>query len=105
MIVPEAGSDEKVIVDPTQVQISRARSVHVLAFTHEGDLLLVESEGQFSLAEWDEVVGAARRVSFRSEDEMAVDSDEKARPADMKQFIRTVMASKVAADLHWRIPS
>lgn len=105
MIVPETPSDDKVIVDPTPVQISRARSVHVLAFTPKGDLLLVESEGQFSLADWDEVVGAARQVCFRSEDEMAVDSDDKVRPADMKQFIRTVMASKVGADLHWRIPS
>lgn len=105
MIVPEAPSDEKIIVDPTLVQISRARSVHALAFTSEGDLLLVESEGQFSLAEWDEVAGAARKVCFHSEDDMAVDTDGKPRPADMKQFIRTVMASKVAADLHWRIPS
>ncbi|SPN97174.1 related to RRP46 protein, involved in rRNA processing [Cephalotrichum gorgonifer] len=106
VIVPEATSDEKTIVDPTPVQISRARSVHVLAFTSEGDLLLSESEGQFSLADWDEVVGAARQVCFRSQDDM--DTDEKAgvaRPADMKQFIRTAMASKVAADLHWRIPS
>ena len=105
MIVPEAPSDEKIVVDPTQVQISRARSVHALAFTSQGDLLLLESEGQFSLTEWDDVVGAARQVCFHSEDEMAVDTDEKARPADMKQFIRTVLAAKVAADLHWRIPS
>lgn len=105
MIVAETRSDEKIIVDPTQVQISRARSVHVLAFTSSGDLLLAESEGQFSLAEWDEVADAARKVCFHSEDEMAVDTGGTSRPADMKQFIRTVMASKVAADLHWRIPS
>lgn len=109
VIVPEASSDEKVIVDPTPAQISRARSVHVLAFTSDGDLLMTESEGQFSLAEWNGVLDTARQVCFQSEDEMALDTDDKvgglARHADMKQFIRTAMASKVAADLHWRIPS
>jgi exosome complex component RRP46 len=81
--------------------------VHVLGFTSEDDLLLAESEGQFSLDEWDEVVKAAQEVCLQSPDEMSVDEGESAvdyaKSVDMKQFIRTVMASKVAADLHWKI--
>ncbi|KEZ44174.1 hypothetical protein SAPIO_CDS3099 [Scedosporium apiospermum] len=107
LIVPGDSNDGKVIVDPTAVQIAHARSVHVLGFTSEGDLLLAESEGQFSLDEWDEVVRAAQKVCLQSPDEMSVDEGESTlayvKSVDMKQFIRTVMASKVAADLHWKI--
>ena len=78
-----------------------------MGFTSEDDLLLAESEGQFSLGEWEDVVTAARKVCLQSPDEMSIDDTEAAsddaRSADMKHFIRTVMASKVAADLHWKI--
>ena len=78
-----------------------------MGFTSEEDLLLVESEGQFSLGEWEEVVSAARKVCLLSPEEMSVDGAETTingpRSADMKQFIRSVIASKVAADLHWKI--
>jgi exosome complex component RRP46 len=104
-IVLQDGTRKKV-VDPSPREIEAAKSVHVLAFTSRDELLLAESEGDFTVREWDEVCEIAERVCCRSTVtkegiEMMLD-DEVADGPDMRHFLRSAVEDKVAADLHWK---
>jgi exosome complex component RRP46 len=105
-IVHQDGA-KKTIVDPSPREIEKARSVHVLAFTSQDDLLLAESEGDFTVKEWDDVYETAKGICCRpapqAKEGMAmVLDDETTGGPDMRQFLRSTMGSKVAADLHWK---
>lgn len=96
----------RTVVDPSPRDIETAQSVHVLAFTSQDELLLAESEGDFTVEEWDGVYETAKKLCCRSGPagegiEMALD-DEDADGPDLRHFVRSVMESKVAADLHWK---
>ncbi|GAB1310095.1 exosome non-catalytic core subunit rrp46 [Madurella fahalii] len=96
----------KTVVDPSPREIETAQSVHVLAFTSQDELLLAESEGDFTVKEWDNVYETAKRICcgsapIREGDEMTLE-DEDADGRDMRHFVRSTVESKVAADLHWK---
>ncbi|KAL2144771.1 hypothetical protein VTI28DRAFT_8533 [Corynascus sepedonium] len=97
---------QRTIVDPSPREIETARSVHVLAFTSHDGLLLAESEGDFTVREWDEVYETARAICCRSapaKDGMAMLLDDEATGGpDMRHLLRSTMESKVVADLHWK---
>ena len=86
------------------VQVDNAKSVHVLGFTSDDELLLAESSGSFSTEEWDKVLETGQRVCCQGRNAgldtaMADDSTES---ASIRRFIRSVMETKTAADLHWK---
>lgn len=94
----------KTVVDPSPRQVELSRSVHVLAFTSHDELLLAESEGDFSMDEWDEVHTTARSICCKppqNEIDMVLDDDQQPGP-DMRRFVRSTAEAKVAADLHWK---
>ncbi|EAQ93616.1 hypothetical protein CHGG_01851 [Chaetomium globosum CBS 148.51] len=97
---------KKTVVDPSQREVETASSVHVLAFTSHNGLLLAESEGDFTVGEWDDVYETAKGICCRStsvkEGTAMVLDDEEPSATDMRQFLRSTMESKVAADLHWK---
>lgn len=87
--------------------------MHVLAFTSDGSLLLAESQGDFTIGEWDDVYAAAQRICCESGRKAGLDmvmgdddddEDERDGP-DMRQFLRSTMEAKVEADLHWKASS
>ncbi|KAL7945866.1 ribosomal protein S5 domain 2-type protein [Trichoderma barbatum] len=98
-------ADESTVkVDPTPAEIDQARSVHVLGFTANRDLLLVESEGSFSADEWDMVLQRAEKVCCRNQE---TESDAEmggygAESENVQQFMRSVLEAKAAEGLHWR---
>ncbi|KAK0618475.1 hypothetical protein B0T17DRAFT_592246 [Bombardia bombarda] len=98
--------EKKLIVDPSAREIEAAQSVHVLAFTSHDELLLAESEGDFSVKEWDDVYETAKKICCQPESQKAgiemVPDDDNARGPDMRQFLRSTLEEKVAADLHWK---
>ena len=47
---------------PIPRDLAQAASFHVFAFAPRGDLLVSESEGSFSLDQWNEVYAVAERV-------------------------------------------
>ncbi len=77
-----------------------------MAFTSHDELLLAESEGDFTVQEWDDIYETAKGICCHSapakEGMAMVLDDEDAGGPDMRQFLRSAMASKVAADLHWK---
>lgn len=97
--------DSQIIMDPSPRQADKSRSVHVLSFTSHDELLLSESEGDFTMDEWDQVYNSARKIccgSAKGNDiDMITDEDPQAGP-DLRHFIRSAAEAKVTADLHWK---
>lgn len=93
------------ITDPSPRQVEQARSVHVLAFTSLEELLLAESEGDFTMDEWDHVYSTARSICCKAAPQQEVDmilgEDQQPGP-DLRRFIRAATETKITADLHWK---
>lgn len=79
--------------------------MHVFAFTSHEELLLAESEGDFTMNEWDDVYATVRSICCKpapdQEIDMILDEDRQHGP-DLRRFIRTAAEAKVKADLYWK---
>ena len=94
------------VVDPTPSQLADAQSLHVFAFSSHGDVILAESEGDFSLEDWERVYGLAETACSTpgsahigdAEDEQMQTSDESTPAACLRQVIQT----KIERDQLWK---
>ncbi|KAI1756499.1 hypothetical protein F4782DRAFT_268309 [Xylaria castorea] len=103
-IVSEDGR-RQIVTNPTARQIEQSQSFHVLAFTSQNDLILAESEGTFTMKEWDDVYSAAHGqcCTLTTIDDTDTFMDEGLPTgADMKHFIRSTVEQKAASDLYWK---
>lgn len=95
----------KLVQDPSAKQIHSASSVHVLAFSSHGDLLLVESEGSFGIDAWEEVVEKASYICHGTE---AADSDSHHASVDptgrlsLESVMKNTMQERTAKEQRWR---
>jgi len=97
--------DGKIIQHPTTREIQQATSVHVLAFTSHGELLVDESEGDFNIDDWDLIFEKARHICCGSGEAGDVDAmlDEgEEGNGGLTGFLRSTLEEKVASDLKWR---
>ena len=97
--------NNEVKVGWSAAELKAARSMHVLAFSSAGELLLVESEGKFSFEEWEEVEGLGRRACVGNKPgkegdgvDMEVEGDTKAT----QDVLRAAVEMRVMADERWR---
>lgn len=98
-------SVKKIIRNPTLQQFQAADSVHVLAFTSSGQLLVGESEGSFTLKEWDEVYDMAQGIccaDVETTDDDNMQGTGLEEKGGMMDFVQSTMKEKVSADLHWK---
>ena len=98
------GKSRTVVKNPTPAQFQAADSVHVLAFTSQEELLVAESEGAFTLEDWDEVYETAKALCC-DETTTAGDDimhDEEENKGSLMRFVKSTLEEKVAKDLHWR---
>lgn len=104
-------NDYKLVSSFSPRDAAVARSTHVLAFAaHHDKLLLAESEGEFSMDEWDDVVAAARKMCCATADDddadgMALDKKVGSHSSDgpdMRQFVRSTMQGKLEDALKWK---
>jgi exosome complex component RRP46 len=102
-------SDSKtqpIVPNPTLTELQSADSVHVLGFTSHGELLVAESEGSFTIDEWDKVFSAAKRLccdDIETDSETDIMQDEiSEQKGSEATFIRSVVGEKVEAELHWK---
>ena len=51
--------NDSIILNPPMEEIEAAASLHVLGFSSNGDLLVAESEGSFTVSIWEQVLAAA----------------------------------------------
>lgn len=103
LAVPEE-EGKSIIIDPSAVDIDHAKSVHVLGFTSHDELLLSESEGAFTPAEWTNVLQLGQRIccEYQQPGFDTTMSGDDMESRSMRQFIRSVMEAKVAEDLYWK---
>jgi exosome complex component RRP46 len=100
------GKSRTVVKSPSLVQYQAANSIHVLAFTSQGELLVAESEGTFTLDDWDEVYETAKSLCFdgsktAGDNVMQVEGLEE-NTGGLMMFVKSTLEEKVAKDLHWK---
>jgi len=101
----ENGSSTTLIQNPTPLQIQQAASTHIFSFTSHRQLLVAESEGEFSLKEWNNACKVAERLCCGGDQDdlnaMRDDGDEDLI-GGMQQFVKSLLHEKVVADLYWQ---
>lgn len=89
--------------NPTLADIREASSTHVLAFSAHKRLLVAESEGSFTMEQWEAVCDEAEQICCGSSSEQLDQmQDVGDSGASMKDFVIATMQEKVALDLHWK---
>ena len=97
-------SDQELIQDPSRKQIETATSLHVLSFSSHGDLLVVESEGKFSIDDWDTVFTKAKQVcqgfdAANSDEDVDMDAGEQ---ISLEGALRKTMHDRMIKDQIWK---
>ena len=95
------GTAKRIIRNPTLTQSQSADSLHVLAFTSQGDLLVAESEGSFTISDWEDLYEAGKAICYH-ETEPVDDHEMDGKDGGMQMFVKSILQAKVAADLHWK---
>lgn len=104
-VLPADGGKKQVVVDPSPQQVDSSLSTHVLAFTSHDELLLAESEGSFTMQDWEDVYETARSICCELDKKAGVDmvlDEGQQNGPDMRHFLRSTLEARSAADLHWR---
>jgi exosome complex component RRP46 len=101
LAIVSEGSSSSIIPNPTLLQSQSANSVHVLAFSSHGDLLVAESEGSFTMTEWETVHEAGKAICCDSSAD-AVMQELNHSSGGMNVFVKSVLEAKLTADLHWK---
>lgn len=94
-----------IVVDPSTREADTAKSLHVLSYTSDDELLLAESQGAFSVDEWEAVLKAGQDVCCRAVQQGLDDTamtGSGLESASIRSFIRSVMETKIAGDLSWK---
>ncbi|KAI0391804.1 hypothetical protein F5Y17DRAFT_478301 [Xylariaceae sp. FL0594] len=95
----------EIITNPTARETETAESFHVLAFTSQDKLILAESEGAFTMKQWDDVYNTAFRQCCgtpTTDDADTLMTEGPAAGADLRRFVRSTMEQQTASDLYWK---
>ena len=98
-------SDGVLVTQPSMEQIKLASSIHVLAFSSHGDLLVVESEGEFTIDEWDEVLQKAKLICYGEVRDESGSEDVSMRLDDVSELgivLKDAVERKVAKEQRWK---
>lgn len=100
-------SSGKLVQDPSVQQLREAESVHALAFSSHGDLLVVESEGEFDMDVWEAVVHKAAQICRGDEKDGAEDEDEimninSEERTTLEDALTDTIREKVAREQKWK---
>ena len=106
LAISSDGSSTTIIRNPTLQEFQAASSVHVLAFTSHGQLLAAESEGAFTLQDWDEIYEVAKGLCYKyietSDENIMQGAGLEGKTGGMMMFVKSALEEKVSADLHWK---
>ena len=93
-------------VDPEVVDLNTTSSLHALAFSSLGELLMVESEGEFELGDFERVLDSARQACCRDSQIIDQDGDFDVRlkgQATKDTAVRNAVENKIALENSWRL--
>lgn len=98
-------SNDTLVVDPSMQQLKLASSIHVLAFSSHGDLLVVESEGNFTIDIWEEVHRKAKLICHGEEGDEGVSEDVSMNSDDISKLddvLKDAIEGKIAKEQRWK---
>jgi exosome complex component RRP46 len=84
---------------PTIKDIEMAKSFHVLTFSSKNELLLAESEGRFSMNDWELIERRAQAMCLGDADIMVEEEESK---EGIQQQLRSVVEEKVRWNERWK---
>lgn len=94
LAITTINNSRTIIQDPTVIQGQTADSVHALAFTSHGDLLLAESEGTFNFSDWDKV--------FKIGKQLCCSAKTGGKEGNLMDIINSSLQSQISLDLQWK---
>lgn len=90
----------KIINEPSLNDCAKAQSLHVLAFSSKGHLLLNESQGAFDFDTWERVYEQATSIC-RETKVSSADGDMAMDASTLEGFLRDTVEDKLSADYAW----
>ncbi|KAM3508587.1 hypothetical protein MY10362_001103 [Beauveria mimosiformis] len=105
-ISSSSSSSSNMVVDPSAREADTARSLHVLGYTADNELLLAESQGAFTVDEWEAVLQTGQQACCRAaRQELGEDTamaDGGLEAPSIRAFVRSVMETKIEGDFAWK---
>ncbi len=99
-------SSGEVIGEPQADVIKDALSMHVLAFSSQGKLLVAESEGSFDIDTWEQVCDRAEQIcrasNVEAPDETGDLNMQRSEQNSLENSLRDIIEEKVAREQRWR---
>lgn len=103
------GQSGKTLLWPDAKQVQRGKSLHVFAFGREGECLLMESEGRFSMDEWETAEGVARHAIMGAVDgkdngdgDASITDEGNKADSPILGTMRRAVEARVEKDGRWR---
>ena len=97
--------DATLKTDPSVQQVKLASSIHVLAFSSHGVLLVAESEGDFTMDTWEEAHQKAK-LHCHGENEEESESEDVSMTSDdvfkLESVLKDVVERKIAEERKWK---
>lgn len=92
------------VSNPSSDELQESTSIHVLAFSLHGHLLVVESEGTFDIDTWQNVFDYAKSICCSSSTVARGKGTGKEVDdgTNLEGFLRDTLQKKVALDQRWR---
>jgi exosome complex component RRP46 len=97
--------NNEVVTNPGSHAVARAASLHVFAFTGNGKLLLVESEGSFDMKQWKEAARLASQACVGTSESETMVSEQSTTPTSnvsLGSVFRQKLEDKIAQDSKWK---
>lgn len=99
-------SSDEIVREPSIKDTASSTSLHVLAFTSKGHLLLNESEGKFDFDTWEEVYERALVIchgtsTAGSDGDVAMTENEDSQP--LEGLVRDTVQDQIHSDYAWKI--
>ncbi|KAM5475554.1 exosome non-catalytic core subunit rrp46 [Microsporum audouinii] len=98
-------ASDNLVANPSTEQIKSSKSLHVLAFSSKGNLLLNESQGSFNLQQWEDIYHLAERIcrgngTDHGDRDITIDGE---AGNTLEKFIRETVEDKVREEFSWKL--
>ena len=91
-----------VIIDPTEKELVGCKSVHAVAYSAQGGILLNESAGRFDIQQWQEVMGGLKKVAVLATTPASEDEPMTNGAAEAVPWMRQALETNVQLAGEWR---
>ncbi|WEW57322.1 exosome non-catalytic core subunit rrp46 [Emydomyces testavorans] len=98
----------QLIPNPSPTDVKSAVSLHVLAFSSKGHLLLNESQGEFDIDLWEKAHDCAEALcrggtNFQLIKDGDVSMADSGKPQSLEQFVRDIVEDKARENFAWKL--